>query len=398
MKITGVEQKLIAWIEDHLLVLMVVFVTFCGLLIRYLLRPIATIDATDCFIPWYQEIKNGGGFLALQEQVGDYNILYQFLIAIMTYLPIYSLSAYKALFVMFDYALAVVSAGIVYELTSDRRGEKAAAAYTLVLLSPLVWLNSSAWGQCDSIYCFWILAAFLFLLRERFGLAFVLYGVAFAFKLQAIFALPFFLLYWFMKKRFTLLYFLVIPVVMMVSTIPTLVMGRKGGPFLCFLIYAGQTSTEIMYNQYPSFWALLSPPEPENYELYMSAGMIFSAAALILLAAVWIRKGVRPDSRNCIYMLFMLTYTCVITMPGMHERYGYVYEILGILIAVVNRRTRALLPFLLGTTLCTYGSYLFGMEINLTALAAVNCLVYLIYSVMLTGDICDTHCERINHS
>ncbi len=391
MKITVVEEKIISWMQKHMMLLFLVFVSVCGLLVRYLLREIESIDVTNCLLPWYQEIKNGGGFLALREQVGNYNVLYQFLIAIMTYLPVYSLSAYKALSVLFDYALAAVSAGIVYELTSGSRGEKAAAAYTLVLLSPLVWLNSSAWGQCDSIYCFWILAAFLCLLRERFGLSLALYGVAFAFKLQAIFVLPFFLLYWFMKKRFSLLQFLAIPAVMMVSTIPALVMGRKGGLLLCFRIYTEQTSTEIMYNNYPSFWALLSPSSPENYELYMSAGMIFAAAAMIALAVYWLHKGVTTDSRNCLYMLFLLTYTCVITMPGMHERYGYVYEILGILIAVVNRKTRGLLPFLLGITLCTYGSFLFGTELNLTALAAVNCVVYLVYLVLLTGDLCDIH-------
>ncbi|MCD7863983.1 MAG: hypothetical protein LUG61_10890 [Lachnospiraceae bacterium] len=387
MKITAAERKIIEWVQEHILVLFVIFVSVCGLLIRWFLREIESVDAANCLLPWYQEMKAGGGFAALRNQVGNYNVLYQFLIAAMTYVPIYALSAYKALSVIFDYALAFMASALVHEIASEHKKGIAVLTYTLVLLSPLVWLNSSAWGQCDSIYCFWIVAAFYCLCRDRYSLAFLLYGVAFAFKLQAIFALPFFLLFWFMKKRFSVLNFLLIPLVLIISTIPAMIAGREGGLLIGFQIYASQPGSEILYNNYPSFWTLVSTSAPPDYRMIMYAGMFVAAAVMISLAADWAEHRVKPDPVNALYMFFLLTYACVLFMPGMHERYGYVYEILGILVAVVNRKTRALLPVLSGITLFTYGQVLFGVEIQLTALAVINCAVFLIYTCLLTKEL-----------
>ncbi|MCD7863982.1 MAG: hypothetical protein LUG61_10885 [Lachnospiraceae bacterium] len=388
MKITGIEQKLIAWIEAHLQVLMVIFVTFCGLFIRYFLRPIVTDDATACLIPWYHDIEYGGGFAALKWQVGNYNVLYQFMIAVLTYLPIYSLTAYKALSGIFDYALAIAGALVVGELVTEDRSRKMLLTYSAVLLAPQVWLNSAAWGQCDSIYVFWIVAAFLFLCRERYGLSFLLYGVAFAFKLQAIFALPFFLLYWFMKKRFSILHFLEIPLMMILSTIPALLAGREGGLLISFRIYADQAGEGYLYRKYPGFWALIADAQPDNLDGILPAAMIFAAVVMIFQAAVWIRKKAVPNAENALYMLFLLTYSCVLFMPGMHERYGYLYEILAILIAVIYPETAVLLAGLLGISVLLYGDGLFQTGLNLTLLSVINITVYLLYFVVLTLKIC----------
>ncbi len=388
MKITGIEQKLIAWIEDHLQVLMVIFVTFCGLFIRYFLRPIVTDDATACLIPWYHDIQYGGGFAALKWQVGNYNVLYQFMIAVLTYLPIYSLTAYKALSGVFDYALAIVAALVVRELVTDGKRWKMTVTYAAVVMTPQVWLNSAAWGQCDSIYCFFILTAFLFLCKERYCFSFLFYGISFAFKLQAIFALPFFVLYWFMKKRFSILNFLFIPLMMILSTVPALIAGREGGLLISFHIYADQASEGYLYRNYPGFWAMISDAQPENFHGILYTGMAFAAAVMIFWAMLWIRRKVIPVPENALYMFFVLVYSCVLFMPGMHERYGYLYEILAIVIAVILPKTRRLLPALLGISLFTYGSYLFRTDLNLAPLSAVNMIVYLMYAVLLTKELC----------
>ncbi len=69
--------------------------------------------------------------------------------------------------------------------------------YTLVLALPTVILNSSAWGQADSIYTAWLMVALWHLLNHQNNRALVFFGVALAFKLQAILLLPFFFyVYW----------------------------------------------------------------------------------------------------------------------------------------------------------------------------------------------------------
>ena len=70
--------------------------------------------------PWYDEIKANGGLAAIGTQVGNYNVLYQVCIALMTCLPVHPLTAYKGLSVLFDYLLAGSAALVARELTGDR--------------------------------------------------------------------------------------------------------------------------------------------------------------------------------------------------------------------------------------------------------------------------------------
>ncbi len=69
--------------------------------------------------------------------------------------------------------------------------------YVATLLAPVMILNSSFWGQADSIYTAALLACLYFLLLRRNWLAFLSFGIAFAFKLQAIFLAPLLVILWF---------------------------------------------------------------------------------------------------------------------------------------------------------------------------------------------------------
>jgi len=77
--------------------------------------------------------------------------------------------------------------------------------------------------------------------------------------------------------------------------------------------------------------------------------------------------------------LSILTYTTVIFLPGMHERYGYVYEILAILIMIYDKRTMFLSIALQLCTVITYSSYLFQKGYNITIMSIINFAIYLIY-------------------
>ena len=78
-------------------------------------------------------------------------------------------------------------------------------------------------------------------------------------------------------------------------------------------------------------------------------------------------------------MAFLLIYTCVLFLPSMHERYGYLYEILAILLAVLIPKTIPLCVGLLCVSLNTYGAFLFGIPIQLPLLSCVNIAVYMAY-------------------
>lgn len=377
------EKKVLEWIETHILLVCVIGVTLLGLCIRYSLRNALNWDSKGCLLPWYETIRENGGLSGLKEQVGNYNVLYQFLIALMTYIPINPLYAYKILSCIFDFLLAAGVGYMVYDLSSDGRGKKAVLAYTLVVCSPIVYLNSASWAQCDAIYTFFMIASLIFLFRERFIPAFLLLGLAFAFKLQAVFLLPFFLFYYFVKKKYTVLYFGLIPVMMFVTGIPALIMGRNIGDIL--VVYLDQTDYfKVMANNAPSIWALFAGSgSGECYESMKYSAIGLTIAVLGCLMAAWVIKRVRMSRANMVFMAFLLSYTCVLFLPAMHERYGYFYEILAIIIVFLEKKTIPLAVSLAGISLVTYGSFLFDREISLSVLAAVNLVVYTAYVFIL---------------
>lgn len=381
MHIRNWEKNLISWIETHILLLLFCIVTLLGFVIRVSLREFMTDDAYYFLLPWYDTIKENGGIQSLATQVGDYNLLYQFLISIMTYIPIPALYAYKILSCAFDYALAIAAGFLTKELLPQGSNKiPAFATYTLVLLSPLVFLNSSAWAQCDSIYAFFAVCSFYFLCKDRYSLSFLCLGMAFAFKLQAIFLVPFFLLVWFMKRDFSIAAFLWIPVAMIVTALPAIFAGRNSLDII--LIYANQTDTwRALYMNYPGFLALFTPHNLFNYTAFRNMAIAFTMAVLLVWAAVVIYKKIPATSRNLLYLFFILCYTCVFFLPSMHDRYGYVYEITAIILAVIDKKTRPLIIGLLFATLMSYAKYLFSYNyLPYGVIAIINLCAYLLYS------------------
>lgn len=386
------EKKILDYMEKHLDLVIFVMVTIGGFLIRASLRHYISKDAASDLLPWYSQIEGNGGFQGLGKQVGTYNMFYQFLIAIMTYLPIKPLYAYKILSCVFDYLLAGAAAWFAYSFpkendSNEKRKWNSITVYSLIIFSPVVILNSAQWAQCDSIYVFFVLMAFALFCKEKYLLSFVFYGIAAAFKLQAVFLLPFLLFIYFVKRSFSILYFLAAPISMCIVNIPCLIMGRRMSEI--FSLYLDQTNeySAISMN-YPSFWLLLKDvPVDGQVELYKDAAILFTICVLAGWMISWIVNRIQLSGRNMLYMAFILTFTCVLFLPTMHERYGYIYEILGVLILFFNKKTLPLLLSLNGISLMTYGFYLNDRIINLGTLAVINFAIYVFYGFILTKQI-----------
>ncbi|MCI8691692.1 MAG: DUF2029 domain-containing protein [Lachnospiraceae bacterium] len=383
------ERKVLEWVEKHIYIIAFAGVTILGGVIRMSLRNHVSADAESSLLPWYNMIVKGGQIQALKYQVGNYNLLYQFLIVVMTYLPLNPLSAYKLLSCIFDYLLAGAMGWLVYTMAEKEKVWKFLAAYSMVLLSPLVIANSATWAQCDSIYTFWLVLTVLFLLKGKFIRAFVFFGLAMSFKLQAIFLLPFLLLAYFCLRKFSVLYFAIVPAVMWLSGIPAFLMGRSFRDV--FFVYQFQVSDSgKMSYHYPSFWLLFCSENMDMhrafsypYSIYKTAAILLTLCVLAAWMILWIYRKVEWNGQNLLYAAFLLTYTTVLLLPAMHERYGFAYEILAIAIAFRNRKTFPLLAMLTGMSILTYGNFLLARQVDYYGLACINCGVYLAYCHVL---------------
>src|SRR6185437_2951646 len=78
-----------------------------SLALRLSLYHVITNDYTVFLSPWYDFIKNHGGFAALKYNFSNYNPPYLYLLALATYTPIPKLAAIKTISVIFDAVLAL---------------------------------------------------------------------------------------------------------------------------------------------------------------------------------------------------------------------------------------------------------------------------------------------------
>ena len=379
------EERALKWLADNIIYVAVAAAFLLSVLIRISLRNFYSFDADSCLIPWYDAMKANGGIrgLAVPIEGCNYNFPYMLLVAIMTYLPVPALFAYKMFSCLFDYIMAVGVAMIVRELATERKDELSAFAFIAVIMAPTVFLDSAAWAQCDSIYSSFIVWAIYFLIKNKNIWAFVFYGLAFAFKFHFIFALPFLVFYYFYKRRFTILHFLLIPVPMIVLSLPALVQGRTISEMIS--IYTDNTSLhQSISNGYPTFWRILNDGSYiDSYDTLKTAAIVFTVVALGCLVTYLVRRQIVLDGANIVYIAFIFTYTTVLFLPAMHERYGFVYEILALAIACLVPRTIPLAAGLIGLSMYTYGAYLYNQSFNETIPAIVNVIIYIAYLYIL---------------
>ena len=375
------EKEFLDYISNHLLEVVCIALTLVALLIRVFPRDFVGMDAKYSLLPWFDTIKKGGGFKALSTQVGDYSIFYQELIAFFTYIPVKPIYIYKVIAAIFDVAQAVMVAGLVKYFTKDKF--KTVLSYAVALLLPTVLLDSAVWAQCDNMYTFLALAAIYCILKKKNILAFVLLGIAFSIKLQPVLLIPFFLYVWYKKKEYSILHFFLIPITMEVLTIPAVIAGR--GIFDCFTELFKQTNNwKNLYNNYPSFWALVFPESNSaHYDMFKMFCILFCVAMLIIVI-VFIEKYVKITDVSLLYIAFILTYTTVLFLPSMHERYGYSYELLALVILFINWRTIFNFVSLICIAVVSYVPFLLNNKVfAMHSIAVINLITYGLYIYVL---------------
>ncbi len=382
------EKKILDYIEDHIYVFVIALAFILGAYLRFTMRYFLSGDTLEYYLPWYDEIKSLGGFKAIGTQIGDYSVLYQFMLAGLTYLPLIPLYSLKAFSILFDLIMSVTIAVIIRRNT-EYGIKGAAAAFAFVWISPVFAMNSAMWTQCDSIYTYFVILALLYLYRDKPLGAMIFLGLAFSFKLQTIFILPFFLFIYFYKKKFSVLYFLIVPAVVFVSTLPGIIAGR--GILDGFEIFFVQKAEYyLMEMNYPGFWMFTSyetfVEKFEYFDYLYPLALIFTVTVLAAWMIYTIKNKVELNARNFLGLAIVLTYSTVFFLPVMHERYGYIYEVLAIIYIFYNKRSRIPCIALQIISMVTYAFYLLFVPRNLTLLALVNLIVYVGYCALYVMD------------
>ena len=381
---TTLKKKLSKTNPNHICLIICAVVLILGLFLRFLLKDIVSDDYTKFLGLWYEEIRANG----LVSAVGNYNFLYQFLIFLLTKIPIKPLYAYKLLSVIFDILLAGVSFFLVKTLSGEKAPFKSTLAFSLVFLSPLTTVNSAAWAQCDSIYSFFALCGLLLILRDKPIHSMFFFGLGFAFKLQTVFFLPAILFFIFIKNKKLFLSLPIIPATMFAVCLPMLFWRRPISEL--WTVYFEQVSKnfKLSYN-YPTVWNIIANGELYSHYLKLrDPAIVLCIAVLGAIMLLLLIKKVSLSKENVLYIFFILTYTCVLLLPAMHERYGFLYELLSIFIAFKLKKT---IPFCISLhilTALTYCNFLLKIVlVDMRILSVINLILWLIYFVILIKEL-----------
>ena len=81
-----IERKIVEFVERNVNILFMLAITGLAIVVRYAGRDFVSGDMTWFLLGWFQKIADNGGIHSLKDQVGDYNILYQTIVAIFTYI------------------------------------------------------------------------------------------------------------------------------------------------------------------------------------------------------------------------------------------------------------------------------------------------------------------------
>ncbi len=325
------------------------------LVLRVLCFNHETGDYVTFLKPWTDYFRQNGGFAALSESIGNYNIPYLTFLALFSYIPVSELYLIKLLSVGFDLLLAAAAAKLVLLATgSDRRKLLAFAA---ALLLPTVFLNGAYWGQCDSIYGGLALLAVYFILSDRPWLSMAALALSFSFKLQAVFIFPLFFVF-LLTGRLKLRHIPLFPAVYIAAVSPALIAGR---PFLdTLLLYVSQGGTvgsALNYNS-PSVYSLFK--YVSNPTAAANAGIIcaFAFCALMFVFLFLCRKRLN----NTAYILAALAFSLAIPLllPHMHDRYFFLADALSLVAAFCVPGIVWCAPMVTFASLLGYHAYLRG--------------------------------------
>lgn len=291
---------------------------------------IVTSDYTYFVAKWFDDLKSHPGLTAFQTSFSDYSPLYLYFIKLLTFIPVYNLWSEKTLSFVFDLALAY-GAYLLVKHTSGKHylHGQLFFVFAVTLSIPTVVVNTSLWGQSDSIYAAGIVFSLYFILRDKPLPAVFAFAYAMCIKLQAGFFLPIIVGYYLRNDLKKLWQLILIPILYVVSIVPA---WLGGGSFRDLLfIYSGQAReyTELSHSAQSVFAYVMGVPlSPGLYNLLLNLGLALAAFLsyrIVVLIASLPKKKYTPST--VVFISTMCVLLVPYLLPRMHERYFYLADV-----------------------------------------------------------------------
>ncbi|MGN0364526.1 MAG: hypothetical protein ACI4E5_01120 [Suilimivivens sp.] len=347
-------------------------------MVRWKLMPIESADYWGFLEDWMKQIRDGGGFRSLGWQISNYSSPYMYLMCLVSYLTDNDLYGLKLVSVFFDYLAAIAVFLIIYQITG--RVRKSIMGMAILLLSPTVILDSAYWCQCDIIYTTFILFAIYYLFKNNSRGCLILVGISFAFKLQALFIVPFLIILWLKKKTIKLRDFVWIPIIYVVSALPAWLFGRDFKELMT--IYFDQAGTYPWGTlEYPNIYALLGEamPDMRHATELSGAGTFMTIIILGCIAYYFYAKDIKLTDELLITLALFTVALIVYSLPHMHDRYGFLIDLLAIIYGTLNVKKMPVACGFMLVSVLSFMPYLIAVHIVPIQYVAIGLLGLIVY-------------------
>lgn len=243
--------------------------------------------------------------------------------------------------ILADLGIAYLIYKIFKEEGKEKLGKIGAA---LFLFNPIIWYNSTIWGQTDAVINFLALLAFVLLLKKKLLPAVVFLFLSFYIKASLLIFLPLFAIIILRQKyKFGQIIY---SGIIALSIIGLLTLPFSGGePFGWLLkLYQDKVFTEQLHlitaNAF-NIWAAIAtinatpntlPLGPFTYELW--GQVLFALSFFPMLYMVWKKQ----DNLSVFSALALTSFASFMFLTNIHERYLYPLFPAFTIIAAHNRK------------------------------------------------------------
>lgn len=292
-------------------------------------------DVVMIIMPWYEHILAQGRLEVFSSPFGNYTPPYLYLLSIVSLLDGLMRTFYLIKCLAWVGAAWLVFATYRLLQTLDADPKLSIA----VAFLPSIAANTSLLGQADTFWvapCVFALAAAI---RERWVAVAVWSGLAFAFKAQAVFFAPF-VMHTFLSRRVPFRLWLVAPAVYVLAMLPAWLMGWPALDLATIYIRQAQWQPEIgtFISNGASWWTIYGWLRPSAALQTFWIGFVLALSALLAVLIL-----VPPLGRRHLVAAAVISAAGVpFLLPGMHERFFLLADILAFIYALAYPSRRAI--------------------------------------------------------
>lgn len=304
-----------------------------GLIVKIILLPVTKADYI-CFLePWMNFISSHGYEKSLKFVFYDYAPTYIYLLVIITKLGLSPLISVKLISIFFEYLLAFFIGIIIQK--KHKTHDSFLWGFAIISILPTVILNSSYLSQCDSIYSALVVGSIYYIFDKKQFLSIVFLSLAFTFKMQTAFVLPFYFVLMLRGEIKWYIFFLV-PTVYIISTLPAV---YYGAPFykLAGVYFMQADKYKYLTLNFPNLYILI---KNDWYEIVKVIGIVFTTFFTIVIGILLKNKMYKFNFETYVRLAFISSILIPFILPGMHERYMFLGDSLSVLYFFVFKKNK----------------------------------------------------------